>query len=441
MVEPSGTVEVSSSPSLAPGDAIGDVWPGVRLDLPGVPQVLEGATLTVRSDDAGVVVDVESQLDDELEVLRWSDVHRTLLRDAADGADLVLAAIGELLGLDAVDLRSFDGPDRSWVADGVEPGAPLRGDGDDEARRWSETVHLVTDVERAPWIDGRPLDRSAIARPPEAVLRSGPAAIVSVPLRFDGSHRGELVGWAAAPIDPRGARVREAVVALATDLAARRMRAPVEHVDAHEVLAAIGHDLRSPLRAVANYAELLAVPDDPVDDELVAFTSRMHMAARQANEQLDGLVEFLDAGTPERCAELDLDRAFDQIEASWTTSLSAVTIERPRRLLRPRVGGSLVQALAILVENSVAVRRRAAPITLAVHTEPMVAGGCRIVLVDAGPGALRGISAFRWSDGTRSPATVGPLLAGHIVELLGGRLLVEAEPEVATTWTIELPGG
>lgn len=445
VVDSSGTVRASSDAALSADTVMADVWPSIDLGRPGATQVVDGGDVTVlRLDDSSLVVDIEPQLDDELATLRWLDEQRTSLRDAgaiADAGAGVAAAVGELLGVDAVEVRSFDAPTLRWTAPMIEAGPAPVDDLDEVARRWSESAHLVADVEQAPRIGDLDLGRSAIAQPADTVLPAGVGAVASFPLRHDGAHRGEVVGWAAAPIGPRGLRVRQAIAALVYDLAARGARERRREDDPCGVLEAIGHDLRSPLRAVANYAELLAVPDQLADDELRAFTSRMHTAAQQANEQLDGLVEFLDAEAPHDRTPIDLHRVLAQIAASWTTSPSVVTFEWSGRLLPPLAHPSLAQALAIIVENSVAVRRRAEPITITVRTESMVAGGCRIVVVDDGPGVLRGISAFRWTDGSRSPATVGPVLARHIVELQGGRMTVEAEPEVATTWTLELPAG
>ncbi|MEO1060973.1 MAG: HAMP domain-containing sensor histidine kinase [Actinomycetota bacterium] len=442
VIEADGVVRDSSAEWLPSGSQVIDRWPALDLGRHDAVQRLGDVTAVVRAFDGALVVDVDTVIDDELAVRRWLDEQRSAVRDAetlTDAADVVASSVGRFLGLDAVEVRSFDGPDRRWVrSDDLTVPSP-RSDVDRAARRWSEELHVVPDLSAAPGMDDPEAACSAIARPPSSLVGPGLGALVSVPIRYRGGHRGEVTGSAAEAIPAPGAATRQALATLVADLAARGAHDARVDDDPHDVLEAIGHDLRSPLRAVANYAELLAVPDDPADDDLRAFTGRMHLAARQANEQLDGLVEFIDAGLVGEPEPVDLDRVLAQIEASWTTSLAAVTIERDGRLLRPVAGPGLAQALSIIVENSVAVRRQATPITIHVRTEAMVAGGCRIVVVDAGPGVLREISAFRWTDGTRSQVTVGPALARRLIELHGGRVTLDAEAGVATTWTIELP--
>ncbi|MEM8905750.1 MAG: HAMP domain-containing sensor histidine kinase [Actinomycetota bacterium] len=445
-VERSGRVTASSDEAILPvGGSVLDWAPDVEVDRTDEVQALtERATTLVVHAGEELVVDLEVEREPELVTLRWLDEVRSALRDATtvdEGAALVLAAVGEQLGVDAVELRSLDTASRRWTATAGPVGRPPAGAADDLARRWTSHAHLVSDVAIAPTIDASSLERSAIARPPASVLgddADGPAAVVSFPLRHAGLHRGELVAWAARPIGPHGAHLRTAIITVLDDLAVRGVR-EAEGTAAGDVLEAVGHDLRSPLRAVANYAELLSGAEGP-DDDVLDFTVRMRTAARQANEQLDGLVEFLDVGLDADTRSIVLDRLFDQIEASWTSSINGVRIRRSGSLGEVVAGPRLGQALGILVENSVAVRRSPDVVTLTVAAEPMGGGGRRITLTDDGPGRLRELTAFRWSDGSRSTSTVGPVLARRIVEREGGRLRAEAVEGAATTWTIELPG-
>lgn len=198
------------------------------------------------------------------------------------------------------------------------------------------------------------------------------------------------------------------------------------------VLRALLHDLRSPLRAISNFAVLGADSDDvgPILDRIAG-------AAASAHAQLDGALVHLEVEPPTDLEEIDPVEVVGMLVGDAVRVVDhgdSVTVSAP---------SSLRTALAVLVADAEGVSGDGglAELRMAVATD---AGTWRIELVVPGRGVLTagpppGLEPFRWSDGARTDGPMGPLLADRLARAWGGRLSAAVEPGRSTTWTLTGP--
>jgi signal transduction histidine kinase len=202
---------------------------------------------------------------------------------------------------------------------------------------------------------------------------------------------------------------------------------------AEAVLRALLHDLRSPLRAISNFAVLGEEADD-----VGAILDRIAGAAAAAHSQLDGALVHLEVGPPgpvEPVEPAEVVRSLVGDAVPVVVEGASVSVASPP---------SLRTALAVLVADAEGIAGDDGPdeLRVAVLADPppwrvqLTVPG-RGVLV---PGPAPGFAPFRWSDGSRTDGPMGPLLARRLVAAWGGRLSATAERGRSTTWTVTGPG-
>lgn len=210
-------------------------------------------------------------------------------------------------------------------------------------------------------------------------------------------------------------------------------------------LEAMSHELRTPLNAVVGYAELL-LEEEEGPSALAADLERV----RDAGRHLVALVsDVLDVSKVESGR---LEREFCDIDLD---DLVHGTLDMVRPLMQPgvrleaRIGADaqrvasdeqkLRQILVNLLSNAARLTHRGA-IVVDVHRD---AAEIRLAVRDTGPGIAEGevqrlFEAFEQGDHTHGTG-LGLALCARFAELLGGRIDVDTQLGIGSTFTLVLP--
>jgi len=218
----------------------------------------------------------------------------------------------------------------------------------------------------------------------------------------------------------------------------------------HSLLAAISHDLRTPLAALVGMAETLALsrqPGDPQGEMLVSIRE----SALRMNAQVNNLLDMarLQSG------QVHLNLQWQPLEEVVGTALRAmmgmlvpqrVHVQLPDDLPLLHIDAVLFErVLCNLLENAVK------------YTPPdsvIEIGACassdrvRLTVSDQGPGLPKGREAAIFEifeRGTKEGATpgvgLGLAICRAIVEAHGGKIHGETRPQGGAQFTIDLPRG
>jgi len=215
-----------------------------------------------------------------------------------------------------------------------------------------------------------------------------------------------------------------------------------------QVLKIVSHDLRNPLHTVSMCASLLL--DLPMPPEKQAeHLRRIKRAGERMNRLVQDLLDVakLEAGRV-AIATRQVDVAPMMHEAQ--EMLSAIASEKALRLelevadgLQPVVAdeGRVIQVLSNLVGNAVKFTPAGGTITIRAEDAP---GGVRFSVSDTGvgmsPEQLSQLFGQFWqaNPADRRGIGLGLSIAKGIVEAHGGRIWVESQPGVGTTFHFTL---
>lgn len=250
-----------------------------------------------------------------------------------------------------------------------------------------------------------------------------------------------------------GQDLTEERAAAAERAAEDRRRAAGEARD--DALALIAHDLRSPLAVVVGYLQLLQrqAAGGALDAERVTpYLERIDTAARQMTSLLDDLLT--DAAVDQEAEPIELtstDLAAPVRELAEhhdaTSDAHTVLADLPDRPVLAAVNlPKLERALHNLLVNAIRYSPDGGTVTLGIRDEREAV---RIWISDEGigiPQADLPLVFERFHRGSNVAGRTSGLGLGLVsvqraVEAHGGRIAVNSEEGVGTTFTIELPRG
>ncbi|MGH9842169.1 MAG: ATP-binding protein, partial [Blastocatellia bacterium] len=219
-----------------------------------------------------------------------------------------------------------------------------------------------------------------------------------------------------------------------------------------DVMALVTHELRTPLTAIQGMSEILAQFD--VDAER---KRKLHLAINEEAKRLMRMVnDYLDIARLESGATV-VRRAPVQLAPLLERTLlllDPIAAQRDIRLIRRFATGTpplLADAdlLARAATNLVANAIKFSPVKTDVLVELRAdSDGLRIEVADRGPGIPaesreRIFEKFyrvpRLADADVPGTGLGLALVREVAELHGGRVTVESEPGVGSTFTLRLP--
>ena len=236
---------------------------------------------------------------------------------------------------------------------------------------------------------------------------------------------------------------------MAAGLAAAERRERAIEAQRRDLIAAVSHDLRTPLADLRAMAE--AIEDGVVADPgtIHDYAVRMGGSVESLSALVDDLFEFaqLDAGVIEASRErLELSEVVGRAVAACDGQAALKGLH-----LRTELGDAggaqcsprLTRALQNLLANAIRHTPSDGTVTVAARVDER---SIEVAVQDTGEGmdsetAARVFDPFWRGDAARtSPGTgLGLALTKRIVESLGGEIAVEAEPSQGARFEITLP--
>ena len=309
---------------------------------------------------------------------------------------------------------------------GVEPGALV---GTSLFEVWPGAEALHEGVRAA--LDGRPHS---------CAMRAGLAgADLDVDLRPQLDEAGQVEG----------------VIGVAVDVTERRRArdATAASEAQSRFLAAMSHELRTPLNSILGFAQLLASPDFPLDDE--KRQRYVGNIAKSGRHLLDLINDVLDLSrvrsgqlqlTPE---DVDvtavIEEAIGDVRPLVESCGLTVVADLPDRLVACADRRSLRQVVLNLLSNAIKFTSRGGAVTVrGGFQHAMIA----VTVADTGigiaaPDLARIFDEFVQVDAglTRSHegTGLGLALSRRLMEEMGGDLTVASEPGVGSQFTLTLP--
>lgn len=225
-----------------------------------------------------------------------------------------------------------------------------------------------------------------------------------------------------------------------------------------EFVAALVHELRTPLTAILGYSRVLETRGDRIDE---ASRDTMIGAITNQSERLSGMIDQIlkvatvDAGADLRRAELQITGIVeDAIEATLAAAAAQgdqqrdVSLEAPDEL--PVVHGdadAMLRVFENLLMNAVKYSAAGSPIEVRVEAPAGDGGEVEELVVhvrDHGSGIAPDelphiFERFRHSDEVAGSAGLGLYLVRSLVAAHGGRVTVDSELGVGSTFHVILP--
>ncbi|HEX7383714.1 MAG TPA: ATP-binding protein, partial [Burkholderiaceae bacterium] len=225
-----------------------------------------------------------------------------------------------------------------------------------------------------------------------------------------------------------------------------------------EFLSRVSHELRTPLNSILGFAQLMALD---AQQPLPAGQRRRLDNVQQAGRHLLGLINDVLELTRIEQAEAALEcgpvDALAALRACLATleplALEAAVGVAP---LPPAGAGAWVsadaralqQVLMNLLSNAIKYNRRGGTVTLTLDARAGADGPrVEIGVHDDGPGLSQAQQAALFQPfnrlgaerGAEEGTGLGLVLSRHLVDLMGGQLLVDSRPGAGSTFTVSLP--
>jgi signal transduction histidine kinase len=209
----------------------------------------------------------------------------------------------------------------------------------------------------------------------------------------------------------------------------------------------VAHDLSEPLRTVIAHTQLLDLELGPrLDKQLAESLHFVGEAAERMRLFIDGLLRYAqDAHAGVTAANLDCETMFVQITQNLEAAIRASNARITHDHLPPVVADKSIEyVFQNLISNAIKYRRPGA--SLEIHVSAAWSGGAwEFSVRDNGlgidPRHKHGIfQIFQRLHGHDVPGTgIGLALSKKIVEAHSGRIWVESEPGVGSTFYFTLP--
>ncbi|ATQ44732.1 sensor histidine kinase [Caulobacter mirabilis] len=262
---------------------------------------------------------------------------------------------------------------------------------------------------------------------------------------------GRILSWQSRPL-PDGATL----IAFDDISDARRLEGALADREAaldsaerlkREFVGNVSYELRTPLTTIIGYAELLDRMGEAIPDRGRVHLSAVRQAATQLGRSIDDVLDIAAIDADEMALETGDVRVEDLI--TETAGRWAHQAEAQKVTLKLEVGEDvglirgdwkrLGQTLDHLVENAL---RQTPPEGVVTLSAVRAAGEVRLAVSDTGRGVPFHVQAHifdRFVGRDRGGPGLGLALVKALVELHGGWVALESEPNNGSTFTCHLP--
>jgi two-component system sensor histidine kinase KdpD len=219
----------------------------------------------------------------------------------------------------------------------------------------------------------------------------------------------------------------------------------------NSLLAAISHDLRTPLAALVGMAESLAMTQPQPSGAQREMVAAMREAALRMNSQVNNLLDMarLQSG------QVQLNRQWQPLEEVVGSALKAmagalgprhVRVSLPEDLPLVNIDAVLIErVLCNLLENAAKYTPPGSPIEIGATAS---SERVMVTIDDHGPGLPKGreVAIFQLFERGRKESAMpgvglGLAICRAIVEAHGGTIRGETRPQGGARFTFELPRG
>ncbi|MCK9792478.1 DUF4118 domain-containing protein [Isoptericola sp. 4D.3] len=273
------------------------------------------------------------------------------------------------------------------------------------------------------------------------------AQTTAVPL--DEAHRLVLVGRALPASDRQAVEAFGSQAAIVLEHQRLRRQAAaareLEHAEATRtaLLAAVSHDLRTPLTAIRTAVDGLAMPDVELDrDDTDALTATIQESTRRLERLIDNLLDLsrLQTGSVRPVLRpTSLDEVVLVAVEPW---LGRLDLDVPEDLPLVRTdGGLLERVVANLVSNAVRHSPGDARVRVAASAAP---DDVEVRVVDTGPGVPDDrkesmFQPFQRLDDTGTGLGLGLAVADGLARAVGAAVTAEDTPGGGLTMVVTVP--
>lgn len=266
-----------------------------------------------------------------------------------------------------------------------------------------------------------------------------------------------LAWWArgsdgsAQAVDEALGRLQERLDEAERQRHAMRMRAETAGRFREEFVAAVRHELKTPLNAILGFTQVL---EEEIDGPLTEQQREDVTAIRQAGQYLTGLVEsVLEEWVPDREASMHFGTVdLGPIVRDVARLLEGQTVDKPVAIRvevaagLPRPVGDARRLRQVLINLGTNALRATAKGSVTLRAEPHPDGVC-VSVVDTGTGIdpeflPRLFEEFSQGGTTSSQvggSGLGLALTRDLVESQGGRIELDTEWGKGTTFRVVLP--
>lgn len=273
---------------------------------------------------------------------------------------------------------------------------------------------------------------------------------------FERDHQRLLVDKLAQKVDELetlNAELEQRVAARTADLAEANTRLHELNMFKDNLLAITSHDLRSPLGAIQNMAEILLEDEDLPDDLRRRLTRNIYDSTHHLIDMVTKLLDLsrLEAGRVE-LEPIDLlasqvaRQSIQALQASAEAkAITTQLVVEPGEQSLSADWMKLSQIMGNLLSNAIKFTPNGGQITVTVGPAP---GGVRVSVADTGLGIPNDqlpvlFEKFRQVH-TRGTADergsgLGLAIVRELVDLHGGRIEVMSEPRRGSTFVVHLP--
>ncbi|WP_211247609.1 ATP-binding protein [Cryptosporangium arvum] len=370
----------------------------------------------------------------------------------ADGCLIRVGDTTESAGLvppdpDPILSAAGRGTGRVWASDCLREAVP--GAGHDDVAG-AMVVPLTDSGDYLAWFRReQPVDRRWAVDPERPVV-TGPGGRRLTPRGsstvWRETVRGTSVAWTTGDRDIAAEFWRSiAAVQLrhAAHLAELNAELSARNADLDAFSYAVSHDLKEPLRGIANYATfVLEDADEGLDDESRRRLTTIQRLAGRMNDLLNGLLDFAQLGASAVTAQpVDMDGVVDDALETLAPRLAAAPVEIVRAGPLPPAGGDPVLILDVLVNLlSNAIKYGGDRIEIGARDGAFYVRDNGIGIDPVFHGEIFKIFRRLHARGSRyEGAGVGLAVARRIVERHGGQLRVDSEPGRGSTFWFTLP--
>jgi len=260
-----------------------------------------------------------------------------------------------------------------------------------------------------------------------------------------------VISWQSRPL-PDGATL----IAFADITDARRLEGALADREAaldsaerlkREFVGNVSYELRTPLTTIIGYSELLDRMGEAIPERGRAHLSAVRQAATQLGRSIDDVLDIAAIDADEMALEtgdVRVDELITEIGGRWTALAESAKVDLVLEIgddvgLIRGDAKRLGQVLDHLVENAL---RQTPPDGRVTLSAVRAAGEVRLSVKDTGRGVPFHVQAHifdRFVGRDRGGPGLGLALVKALVELHGGWVALESEPNNGSTFTCHLP--